>query len=202
MDHLYKIYPRVDISGILPNNKRINKPTVLPLNRKEFFKCMAFGEVYACIGKKEILIKELDFDKAEALFKDNETFSVKTDSKIFIEPIYVDPPKSPVISFSEAMTENQFKEDELLQSKSINDENLEKDSKDEESDKDLDIKKSEIESDCEEEKNSDESKEDLNEVEEIIIPKYNNKRDTQHNNSRNQKHQNQSSSNQKNRSNK
>ena len=71
MANLYKVCPKNDISGILPGNKRINDPVTMPLNRKEFIKCMKAGEVYAIINGKEILIEELDYDKAESLFKVN-----------------------------------------------------------------------------------------------------------------------------------
>lgn len=68
MEHLYKIYPKNDISGILPGNKRILDPVVMPLNRKEFIKCMNAGDVYAIVNGQEIFISELDYDKAESLF--------------------------------------------------------------------------------------------------------------------------------------
>lgn len=87
MEHLYKIYPRTDISGILPNNKRILNPMVLTLNRKEFIKCMNAGTVYAIINGEEILIEEKDYQKAEALFDikqqtedNNESESISDDN--------------------------------------------------------------------------------------------------------------------------
>lgn len=71
MKHLYKIYPKTDISGLLPGNKRILDPVEMPLNRKEFIKCMKAGTVCAIVNGKEILIDEMDYDKAESLFGDS-----------------------------------------------------------------------------------------------------------------------------------
>lgn len=68
MEHLYKVYPKNDISGILPGNKRILDPVVMTLNRKEFIKCMNAGDVYAIVNGQEIIIEELNYDKAESLF--------------------------------------------------------------------------------------------------------------------------------------
>lgn len=72
MEHLYKVYPKTDIAGILPNNKRIQDPMVLTLNRKEFIKCMNAGTVYAIINGKEVLIVEKDYQKAEEMFESDE----------------------------------------------------------------------------------------------------------------------------------
>ena len=72
MEHLYKVYPRTDIAGILPNNKRIQDPMTLTLNRKEFIKCMNAGAVYAIINGKEVLIVEKDYQKAEEMFESDE----------------------------------------------------------------------------------------------------------------------------------
>lgn len=72
MEHLYKVYPRTDIAGILPNNKRIQDPMTLTLNRKEFIKCMNAGTVYAIINGKEVLIVEKDYQKAEEMFESDE----------------------------------------------------------------------------------------------------------------------------------
>lgn len=72
MEHLYKVYPKTDIAGILPNNKRIQDPMTLTLNRKEFIKCMNTGTVYAIINGKEVLIVEKDYQKAEEMFESDE----------------------------------------------------------------------------------------------------------------------------------
>lgn len=64
MNNIFKIYPRKPISGILPNNKQIIVPTILPLNASEFIRCMNNGEVYAIVDGKEVLIKEINYDKA------------------------------------------------------------------------------------------------------------------------------------------
>ena len=72
MEHLYKVYPKTDIAGILPNNKRIQDPMTLTLNRKEFIKCMNAGTVYAIINGKEVLIVEKDYQKAEEMFESDE----------------------------------------------------------------------------------------------------------------------------------
>lgn len=71
MEHLYKVYPKTDIAGILPNNKRIQDPMTLTLNRKEFIKCMNAGTVYAIINGKEVLIVEKDYQKAEEMFEND-----------------------------------------------------------------------------------------------------------------------------------
>lgn len=72
MGNLYKVYPKTDIAGILPNNKRIQDPMTLTLNRKEFIKCMNAGTVYAIINGKEVLIVEKDYQKAEGMFESDE----------------------------------------------------------------------------------------------------------------------------------
>lgn len=72
MGHLYKVYPKTDIAGILPNNKRIQDPMTLTLNRKEFIKCMNAGTVYAIINGKEVLIVEKDYQKVEEMFESDE----------------------------------------------------------------------------------------------------------------------------------
>ena len=86
MSHLYKVYPRTDISGILPNNKRISEPTVLKLNKQEFIRCMNYGEVYALVNDTEILIKDIDYDKAESLF----VSKVLSDSKSITNEVKIE----------------------------------------------------------------------------------------------------------------
>lgn len=68
MDHLYKVYPKTDISGLLPGNKRIMDPVIMKLNKKEFIKCMNAGSVYAIVNGVEVLVKEKDYAKAESMF--------------------------------------------------------------------------------------------------------------------------------------
>lgn len=68
MDHLYKVYPKTDISGLLPGNKRIMDPVIMKLNKKEFIKCMNAGSVYAIVNGVEVLVKEKDYEKAESMF--------------------------------------------------------------------------------------------------------------------------------------
>ena len=68
MDHLYKVYPKTDISGLLPGNKRIMDPVIMKLNKKEFIKCMNAGSVYAIVNGAEVLIEEKDYEKAESMF--------------------------------------------------------------------------------------------------------------------------------------
>lgn len=80
MDHLYKVYPKTDISGILQNNKRIIDPTVLKLNRKEFIKCMNGGDVYAIVNGEEVLIDTVDYDKAEAMFSETSYQHIEMDT--------------------------------------------------------------------------------------------------------------------------
>lgn len=68
MDHLYKVYPKTDISGLLPGNKRIMDPVIMKLNKKEFIKCMNAGSVYAIVNGVEVLVEEKDYEKAEGMF--------------------------------------------------------------------------------------------------------------------------------------
>lgn len=68
MDHLYKVYPKTDISGLLPGNKRITDPVIMKLNKKEFIKCMNAGSVYAIVNGAEVLVEEKDYEKAESMF--------------------------------------------------------------------------------------------------------------------------------------
>ena len=75
MEHLYKVYPKTDIAGILPNKKRIQDPTILKLNRREFIKCMNAGTVYAIVDGEEVLIEDKDYNKAEEMFNNINTVS-------------------------------------------------------------------------------------------------------------------------------
>ena len=68
MDHLYKVYPKTDISGLLPGNKRIMDPIIMKLNKKEFIKCMNAGSVYTIVNGVEVLVEEKDYEKAESMF--------------------------------------------------------------------------------------------------------------------------------------
>ena len=71
MEHIYKIYPKNKrhISGILPNRKQIIEPTVVKnLNRREFLRCMASGEVHAIVDGVEIPIYSHNYEEAEAIF--------------------------------------------------------------------------------------------------------------------------------------
>lgn len=68
--HIYKVYPKKDIMGVLPNNKRIIDPIILKLNRNEFIKCMHSGTIYPVINGKESPnpILDIDYEKAGKLF--------------------------------------------------------------------------------------------------------------------------------------
>lgn len=89
--HLYKVYPKTDISGILPGKKRITEPTVLPLNRREFIHCMNSGKVCAILNGIEYHIKDIDYDKAEAMFDYTEKEEISKDVKIEQEENETDP---------------------------------------------------------------------------------------------------------------
>lgn len=187
MEHLYKVYPRVDINGILPNNKRITEPTVLPLNRKEFFKCMAFGEVYAYINGKEFQIKDLDYDKAESLFNN----LWKNDLQFTNISSYEDK------NICNEELDKQEEEIKDFQDKKEESINIVDPESNEGEDEDQLLKEYHENQSENEEKNHVEikdKKELMEEKEEIITPKNNNISKHKHNN-RNQKHQNQSSSN-------
>lgn len=81
----FEVHPKVPIVGVLPNNRRINEPTVLTLNRAEFLKCMSFGTVYALVGNDKVLVTDMDYQKALSLFKQpvkHETKQIKLTSEV------------------------------------------------------------------------------------------------------------------------
>lgn len=82
MKHLYKVYPRKDISGVLPNNKRIIDPTILSLNKREFIHCMNNGKVCAIINGNEYHIKDMDYSKAESIFEKNNIDSLSSNDTL------------------------------------------------------------------------------------------------------------------------
>lgn len=64
----FEIHPNKPIPNILPNHKRIESVTTLPLSRKEFLRCMNYATLYAVVGEDKLLVTEMDYDKALALF--------------------------------------------------------------------------------------------------------------------------------------
>lgn len=89
MEKLFRIYPDKGkyIPGILPNGKRIEDVTDLPLNRIEFLRCKAMATVFALVGNppKEINVQNDTYEDAILLFdemvntleKIDDTFSNK-----------------------------------------------------------------------------------------------------------------------------
>lgn len=110
MDHLYKIYPKTDISGLLPGNKRILDPITMPLNRKEFIKCMKAGTVYAIVNGKEVLVEEMDYNKAESLFYDPTPITLEISDEI--------PSENAEVKNNEAEHINKYQKSQINQSSS------------------------------------------------------------------------------------
>lgn len=89
MEKLFRVYPDKGkyIPGILPNGKRIEDVTDLPLNRIEFLRCKAMATVFALVGNppKEINVQSDTYEDAILLFdemvnnlkKIDDTFSNK-----------------------------------------------------------------------------------------------------------------------------
>lgn len=89
MEKLFRVYPDKGkyIPGILPNGKRIEDVTDLPLNRIEFLRCKAMATVFALVGNppKEINVQNDTYEDAILLFdemvntleKIDDTFSNK-----------------------------------------------------------------------------------------------------------------------------
>lgn len=89
MKKLFRVYPDKGkyIPGILPNGKRIEDVTDLPLNRIEFLRCKAMATVFALVGNppKEINVQSDTYEDAILLFdemvntleKIDDTFSSK-----------------------------------------------------------------------------------------------------------------------------
>lgn len=72
MEKLFRVYPDKGkyIPGILPNGKRIEDVTDLPLNRIEFLRCKAMATVFALVGNppKEINVQSDTYEDAILLF--------------------------------------------------------------------------------------------------------------------------------------
>lgn len=74
----FEIHPKRPISGILPNQRRIDTIMRLPLSRKEFLRCMNNATLYAVIGEDRVLVTDLDYDKALSLFDTHVEYVNKT----------------------------------------------------------------------------------------------------------------------------
>lgn len=76
MQNLFEIHPKRPISGILPNRKRLDNIMTLTLSRAEFLRCMQNGTVYAILKDKKVLVTETDWDKATALFNQDDKYNI------------------------------------------------------------------------------------------------------------------------------
>ena len=74
----FEIHPKRPISGILPNQRRIDTVMRLPLSRKEFLRCMNNATLYAVVGEDRVLVTDLDYDKALSLFDTHVEYVNKT----------------------------------------------------------------------------------------------------------------------------
>lgn len=74
----FEIHPKRPISGILPNQRRIDTIIRLPLSRKEFLRCMNNATLYAVVGEDRVLVTDLDYDKALSLFDTHVEYVNKT----------------------------------------------------------------------------------------------------------------------------
>lgn len=74
----FEIHPKRPISGILPNQRRIDTIMRLPLSRKEFLRCMNNATLYAVVGEDRVLVTDLDYDKALSLFDTHVEYVNKT----------------------------------------------------------------------------------------------------------------------------
>lgn len=74
----FEIHPKRPISGILPNQRRIDTIMQLPLSRKEFLRCMNNATLYAVVGEDRVLVTDLDYDKALSLFDTHVEYVNKT----------------------------------------------------------------------------------------------------------------------------
>lgn len=126
MEKLFRVYPDKGkyISGILPNGKRIEDVTDLPLNRIEFLRCKAMATVFALVGNppKEINVQCDTYEDAMLLFdemvntleKIDNTFSISNKDKVEdnkkVETIIEKETKSVEKNFDEIVTEEDSKE--------------------------------------------------------------------------------------------
>ena len=119
MSNIFRIKPSRNnyIPDVLPNGKRIEDVTDMPLNRNEFLKCRAYADVFALIGNppKEIFVSNKTYEEAVALFDE-------------IKDIISEPEKDPVNEQDKAPENN----DTVAQASDINipDEKQEADNQD------------------------------------------------------------------------
>lgn len=78
MTKKFEIHPKRPISGILPNQRRIDTVIQLPLSEKEFLRCMNNATLYAVVGSDRVLVTELDYNKALELFDKHVEYVTKT----------------------------------------------------------------------------------------------------------------------------
>lgn len=78
MTKKFEIHPKRPISGILPNQRRIDTVIQLPLSEKEFLRCMNNATLYAVVGSDRVLVTDLDYNKALELFDKHVEYVTKT----------------------------------------------------------------------------------------------------------------------------
>ena len=69
---MFRIYPDTGkyIPDVLPNGKKIENVTDMPLNRAEFLKCKAYATICALVGEppKEVIVNTKTYEEAVAVF--------------------------------------------------------------------------------------------------------------------------------------
>ena len=72
MEKMFRIYPDNGkyIPDVLPNGKKIENVTDMPLNRAEFLKCKAYATICALVGEppKEVIVNTKTYEEAVAVF--------------------------------------------------------------------------------------------------------------------------------------
>lgn len=145
MEKLFRVYPDKGkyISGILPNGKRIEDVTDLPLNRIEFLRCKAMATVFALVGNppKEINVQCDTYEDAMLLFdeivntleKIDNTFSISNKDKVEdnkkVETIIKKETKSVEENFDEIVTEEDSIETITENEETVEEEPLESEEK-------------------------------------------------------------------------